>query len=125
MKQNNNIIVTNLDKNREEQNIKMNANDKATINEKERKKILSPLLHDWKVPKKWAKIKEEYKSYNTTFGHVNYYDPFHLYISEVDKEDKNDEDLIKILKEIKRREDATVLVKEVRKKTKIINSEKQ
>ena len=102
----------------------MNTNDKTVVNKIERQKTPSLLLNKWIVPKYPAKIREEYKSYNTNFGHANYYNPFYLYMSKADKEDNNNKNLIKILKEIKRRKDTTILVKEARKKMRITNSEK-
>ena len=104
---------------REKNNIQM-----KTVNKIEEQKIPLPPYYEWKVPKKPKKIKEGYKNQNINFSYTNYYNPFHLYISEADKKENNDKDLIEILKKIERSKDAPVLVKEVRKKTKIINAEK-
>ena len=55
----------------------------------------------------------------------NYYSLFNIPNSNIEDNNTDNEDLIKILKEIDRREDVAVLVKEVRKIMHISNNEKK
>ena len=97
---NNNIIPPNLNKDKLEKNIADNINNKATANKERHNKTTLPAPQDWKIPRNLVKIEEKQKMNNMSCSYANYYSTLHLYNSNIEDNDTNNEDLIKILKEI-------------------------